>query len=251
MSIDETMKRAASVFTAATVCALVYTGAHAAIPGSAFAETYQPVPAVVANQSQVVYYRAGTAGQQASAANVYVDSEFHASLLPGAFTVLCIAPGVHELNASVNDAPRYDGKRAQSQTSLEGGKTYFLKVSENGALLPKEVNRVDAERELTNSQRQVHLLSRASAAMECNYTATVMAQAYTLYGNAASALGETGHPARSAQGRGTVAVVSSQSTKDGVGLDLMDAVGRINVVDQDAGNGAAGTSRTGGVEDAS
>lgn len=243
MSLNKTMKRAASAIAATTVCALVYTGAYAAVPASAFAETYRPVPAVAANQSQVVYYRDGTAGQDASAANVYVDSEFHTSLLPGAFTVLCIAPGTHGLNAALGDAPHYQGKAAQPRTNLEGGKTYFLKVGEKGALLPTAVSRVDAERELANSQRQVHLLSRASAVMECNYTATVAAQEYSLSGDVAFAFGKTAYSDLRAEGRGAVAVVSSQSKKDEVGHGPMDQVVRITAIGLEASNGALAEQR--------
>ncbi|WP_296248070.1 hypothetical protein [uncultured Stenotrophomonas sp.] len=233
MSFDETMKRAAAFFAAATVCALVNTEAHATIPVSAFAETYQPVPAVAANQSQVVYYRGGTTGQQASAANVYVDGEFHASLLPGAFTVLCVASGVHGLNSALNDAPRYEGKGAQPRTSLEGGKTYFLKLSENGTLLPKAVSRMDAEKELANSRRQVHLLSRASIVVECNYTASVMAQEHTSSGDVALALGKTGYSALRADGRDVLRMDS----------EFLDPVDRINSIDHDASNRAQGMVR--------
>ncbi|WP_282268605.1 hypothetical protein [Stenotrophomonas sp. PS02298] len=240
MSFDETMKRAAVVFAAATVCALVNTVAHATIPVSKFAETYQPAPAVAANQSQVVYYREGTTGQHASAANVYVDGEFHASLLPGAFTVLCIAPGVHGLNAALNDAPRYEGKGAQPRTSLEGGKPYFLKVSENGTLLPKAVSRMDAEKELANSQRQVHLLSRASIVVECNYTAPVMVQEHTSSGDVAFASDKTGYSAVRADGRDVLTADS----------DFLAPVDRINSTDHDASDRAQGMVRADGGEDA-
>lgn len=243
MSLNGTMKRAATAVVAATASLLVYTGAHAAIPASAFADPYQSVPAVAANQSQVVYYRDGTAGHLANTAHVYIDNEFHTSLLPGGFTVFCIAPGTHGLNAVLDDAPRYEGKKAQPRTTLEGGKTYFLKVSEAGAVLPTAVTRVDAERALANSPRQAHVLSRASAVKACNYMAPVEPQVYTLSGDVLFAFGKAGYADVREDGRRAVASIVTALKKDGVELDRIDVVGHTDPIGSDAANETLGLMR--------
>lgn len=243
MSLNGTMKRVVSAVAGATACFLVYAAAHAEIPASAFGDSYQSVPAVAANQSQVVYYRAGAAGQQATATHVYIDNEFHTSLLPGAFTVFCITPGAHGLNAVLDDAPHYEGKKAQPRTTLEGGMTYFLKVDEDSALLPTAVTRSDAERELTGSRRQVHVLSRASAVMDCNYTVTAKHQEYILSGDVLFAFGKAGYADVREDGRGAVAAIATQLKKDGVGLDRIDVVGHTDPIGSEAANEALGMMR--------
>lgn len=243
MSLNVTMKHAATAFVAATASLLVHAGAHAAIPASAFADPYQSVPAVAANQSQVVYYRDGTAGHIANTAHVYIDNEFHTSLLPGGFTVFCVSPGAHGLNAVLDDAPRYEGKKAQPRTTLEGGKTYFLKVSEAGAVLPTAVTRVDAERALAGSPRQAHVLSRASAVKSCNHIAPVEPQVYTLSGDVLFAFGKAGYDDVRDDGRRAVAAIVSELQQDGVGLDRIDVVGHTDPIGSDASNETLGLMR--------
>lgn len=243
MSLNGKMKCAGSVVAGAMACFLVYTGAQAAVPASGFADSYQSVPAVAANQSQVIYYREGVVGQRAKTAYVYIDNEFHTTLLPGAFTVFCIAPGAHGLNVALDDAPRYEGKKAQPRTTLEGGKTYFLKVSEAGAVLPTAVTRGDAERQLASTPRQVHLLSRASAVMDCSYTVAMKRQEYLLSGDVLFAFGKADHADAHADSRGTEAAIASQLKDGAVRLDRIDLFGHTDPVGSDAANEMLGMSR--------
>jgi len=243
MSLNPTMKRAATAIVAATASVLVYTSAHAAIPATAFADPYQSVPAVAANQSQVVYYRDGTTGHIANTAHVYIDNEFHTSLLPGGFTVFCLAPGAHGLNAVLDDAPRYEGKKAQPRTTLEGGKTYFLKVGESGAVLPTAVTRVDAERALANSQRQAHVLSRASAIKACNHVAPAEPQVYTLSGDVLFAFGKAGYADVRDDGRRAVDGIVRELKKEGIALERIDVVGHTDPIGSDTANETLGLMR--------
>lgn len=243
MSLNVTMKRAATAVVAATASLLVCASAQAAIPASAFADAYQPVPAVAANQSQIVYYRDGTPGHIANTAHLYIDNEFHTSLLPGGFTVFCVAPGGHGLNAVLDDAPRYEGKKAQPRTTLEGGKTYFLKVSEAGAVLPTAVTRGEAERALANSPRQAHVLSRASAVKACNYVPPVEPQVYTLSGDVLFTFGKAGYSDVREDGRRAVAAIVRELQQEGVGLDRIDVVGHTDPIGSDAANETLGLMR--------
>lgn len=141
----------------------------AAISASAFAEVYTPVAAVASNQSQVVYFRSGQPMEAGNAANIYVDQQFHSGLLPGGFTAFCVAPGNHSLLAYLNDAPGYTGKQRQHPFALKGGETVFLRVNPDVGGMPQIVPRVAAERELLTNRRQVQVISRASAVMDCRY----------------------------------------------------------------------------------
>lgn len=54
-----------------------------------------------------------------TAVNVYIDGEYHASLLPGAYTQVKLCPGSHRLKvAYTNVLTRYKEKRATGQKSL-------------------------------------------------------------------------------------------------------------------------------------
>jgi len=127
-----------------------------------FGDTYQAVPAAAADQAQVVYYRSGVHAKT-SGANVYIDGHFHTSLLPGGFTTFCLPPGAHMLGAYQHDAPLYRGKREELyQVQLEAGKTYFVKVADDGTGVPVSVDRVEAEKGLQNARKQIHTISRAT-----------------------------------------------------------------------------------------
>jgi OOP family OmpA-OmpF porin len=134
----------------------------------AFGAAYVPVAAVSAVQAQVVYYRAEVMNPQPGAAHVYVDHEFHGGLLPGGYTAFCVTPGSHILSAYLDDAPSYRGKTTDVRpTTLEGGKTYFLRVNEGDHNASQWVSRVDAEQQLKGTRQQIQALSRASSVEAC------------------------------------------------------------------------------------
>lgn len=138
---------------------------------AAFGEKYQPVPPVVKELTQVVYYRANSPVVTAGPANVYVDARYHTSLLPGGFTSFCLRPGNHTLGAYVND-PLYRGKNEHPyQADLHGGRTYYLRVDEQQhiAEAPLAVNRQHGEKEIKPNHRQVHAHSRALTIVPCVY----------------------------------------------------------------------------------
>jgi len=133
---------------------------------------YVPVPAVASHQAQLILFRGAApdaeVGKRGLGAHVYVDGEFHGALLPNGWTRLCVAPGDHSIEAYVGDAPLYRGKaRPATRVSLEGGKTYFAGVLEQGAVELRPFRRAEAEGALEGKREQRHLLSRASAVVPC------------------------------------------------------------------------------------
>ncbi|MCW6034476.1 hypothetical protein [Pantoea sp. JK] len=159
------------------------------LPGSAtlqthnaFGEKYKPLPPVVKQLTQVVYYRANSGVLTSGPANVYVDGRYHTSLLPGGFTSFCLRAGTHMLGAFVNDA-QYRGKtEGLYQTELHGARTYFLRVDERQQIAdaPQAVNRQHGEREVKPNRRQVHAHSRATTLVPCVYDRAA-AQSESLY----------------------------------------------------------------------
>lgn len=228
-------------------CAVLLPGvATAAVSGSAFGDAYQPVPGVVGAQSQVVYYRLGVAGQPAPVADINVDNEFHTSLLAGAYSVFCVRPGVHGLNSVLDDAPRYQGKQSQPRFTMEGGKTYFVRVSESGAVMPEVVAREVAEKELDGSRRQAHVLSRASAVQACDNVEPQVqppTQVYTLSSDVLFAFGRYGYGDIRDEGRSAIADIVRKLNAPGVAIHEIQVVGHTDPIGSDAANHELGYQR--------
>ncbi|MCS4250140.1 OmpA family protein [Pseudomonas sp. BIGb0164] len=235
---------------AAAVCAMPlahaeqqYTYRSADI--QSFGNGYQPVAPVSDGQAQVIYYR-GTDGQQRGSANVYVDREFHTSLLPGGYTAFCVEPGSRTLGAYIGDAPSYRGKTTDLYSAkLEGGKTYFLKVRENGNGAPLAVTRADAERELAGSRAQVQALSRASKVQQCNFV-DKPAEAfkdYALSGDVLFAFGKSGYQDISSRGRVAILELVTQLNREHAKLDRVVVVGHTDPIGSYQANQTLGLKR--------
>lgn len=240
----------AAVFAVA-ICAASFASAEQfqANPGQIFGATYSPVAPVSDGQAQVVYYRTSGVGQQKGAAHVYVDSEFHTGLLPGGYSTFCVVPGSRTLGAYLNDAPSYKGKNVDLYSAnLEGGKTYFLRVQENGSGAPQAVTREEAERELVGSRSQVQALSRASKVQMCNNlpqpaAQTVQFKDYTLSGDVLFAFGKSGHQDISHKGRAAISELITQLHREHVKLDRIEVVGHTDPIGSYSANQALGLKR--------
>lgn len=120
-----------------------------------------------ANQVRVVYYRKDDRVGD-GVANLYVDGEFHAALLPNSYNVFCLTPGRHFIGSWFKEAPHYLGKEAPTQEyQFKAGETIFLRVdaSYNGRSLIKQKQQVELES--VGLHESIHMLSRASAVVPC------------------------------------------------------------------------------------
>lgn len=155
-------------FTLASLLAVLlvpsaFASTEQAIKPQVFGALYTKVPSAAPDQAQVIYYRPAYDAPHTSGANVYIGGHFHTSLLPGGFTAFCLQPGSHQLGAYQNDAPLYRGKTEELyRVNLDAGKTYFVKVSQDGTGKPVSVERGEAEQDLRTARKQTHAISRAS-----------------------------------------------------------------------------------------
>lgn len=231
-----------SVLLASVLLSLLAVSAQAAVLQSAFGDPYQTIPAVAATQSQVVYYRPGAPGQKAEPAFVYIDKEFHTGLLPGGYTVFCVAPGRHGLSAVLDDSPRYGGKRVQPGVRLEPGKTQYIRVSEAGSLEPQLVGRDVAEQELVGTRRQVHALSRA-AVQSCEYVKQPEVQSFTLSSDVLFGFGKSAYEDIREEGRREFAELLRKLSKDNLQVSQIEVVGHTDPIGSVASNDALGLRR--------
>ncbi|WP_313400138.1 OmpA family protein [Stenotrophomonas sp.] len=155
---------------AGLICLCMLSSALPAQPqdrtlGASFSELQR----VGADQAQVVYYRDKQADGR-SIASIYLDKQFVTALRPGGHASFCVAAGSHLLGAYMDDAPRYEGKNEELyQAGFSGGKTYYMKVREQGGNEPLPVGKEQARLELEGSRQQVHLLSRADSVERCRH----------------------------------------------------------------------------------
>lgn len=209
-------------------------------------DLYTAVGEVPAHQSQVVFYRTASMGAKPGAAHVYIDREFHTGLMPGGYTVLCLAPGDHTLGAYLQDAPRYEGKNnTLFSANLEGGSTYFLRAVEGGDGAPQAVTRAEAERELVTSRRQVHVLSRASSVQACEAqpAAPQPYKDYTLSGDVLFKFGKAGYDDISSSGRQAIQALISQLRSEHANLSHIEVVGHTDAIGAASYNQALGLKR--------
>jgi OOP family OmpA-OmpF porin len=146
----------------------------------AFGELYVTAMAAPEDQARVFVYRSGQT-QNASPVNIYLNGQYHASLLRGGFTEFCAAPGAVNIKAALDDASRLHASKldAGQRLELKAGQTNFLKVDEStpSAIGLLSGTAAQTKAEIEGTRRQIHTISRAKAALTCGQPAAVAAAA--------------------------------------------------------------------------
>lgn len=217
--------------------------AFAAVPSTAFGREFVAPEGVNGRMAQVVYYRGGAQSSASGGANVYIDGEFHASLLPNGFTVFCLAAGAHDLVAVQNDAPHYAGKDMAQGAMFNGGQTYFYRYDEAQGATPVEVVRAEAERQLLAARAQVHLVSRASSVVDCRHDALPQGHVFTLSGDVLFSFDKHAYADMHDEGRKAIADIAHQLRDDRVTLDHVEVIGHADSIGDDASNDRLGLLR--------
>ncbi|WP_073521750.1 OmpA family protein [Pseudomonas fluorescens] len=240
--------QAAVCLSAVLFTAPVLAAPAGTVAGKVFDDTYTSVPPIGEDQAQVVYYRAKEGVQRQGSAHLYVDREFHTALLPGGHASLCLAPGVHTLGAYLDDMPEYKGKRSDLyQATLQGGKTYYLRVREDGNTFPQPVKREEAEHQLVASRAQAHTLSRASAVEPCRYYDYLVDESrfkrYELSSDVLFAFGKSGQQDIPAAGRAAVRALIDALRQDDAQIRQVQVVGHTDPIGDEAENQQLGQAR--------
>lgn len=140
-------------------------------------ERYAQLPGVAGTQSRLVVYR--LADGQLGATGIFVNDRYHGSLVPGAWSQLCVSSGAVELATRQTQAverPARDLYDAISALTLQGGQVHYLRVDmDAGRAVLRPVVLAQALQELVDLREQVHTVSRAAQA--CRQQAQAVAPA--------------------------------------------------------------------------
>ena len=152
--------------------------------------------------SRVVYYRTG-GGAFNNAATVYLNDDYHASLIPGSYSDVCVAPGPARLGTRMVDVRGQvkDGWDSVTIADLKGGQTTYVRVFEQGSKATLEpVSQAVALQELANTRLQRHTISRVQQALACNGEAATQAR-FDLRADALFAFGRSDLMSMTKEGR--------------------------------------------------
>lgn len=172
-----------SVLTAWVLVTVAHTAvaqtSDARVSIDAFGEVFTTALAAPADQTRVLVYRTQQ-GPNAQPVNIYLNGQYHASLLRGGFSEFCAAPGAVNIKAALDDASKRHTSKldAGQRLELKAGQTIYLKVDES---TPPAVGllsgtAVQTKSELESTRRQIHTISRAKAALTCGQPAAVVAK---------------------------------------------------------------------------
>jgi len=130
------------------------------------------------DQGRVVVYRTPATSNLKGATSVFINGQYHTSLIPNGYSFLCIKPGEIQIGARQFEVggtakDKYD---TLTVTGLEKGSTQFLVVTEDGGRpVMKPVSSAQALAELNDARLQKHTVSRVWPVSECR-EATAPAQ---------------------------------------------------------------------------
>lgn len=146
----------------------------------AFGELFTTALAAPVNQTRVFVFRNNQA-PNSKPVNIYLNGQYHASLLRGGFSEFCAAPGFVNIKAALDDASRLHTSKldAGQRLELKAGQTIFLKVDESTspAIGLLSGTAAQAKADIEGTRRQIHTISRAKAALTCGQPAAVAAVA--------------------------------------------------------------------------
>lgn len=133
-------------------------------------ERYALPQSVSSSQGRMVVYRTPESARLNGATTLFVNGQYHTSLVPDGYHFLCLKPGEVEIGTRQyrvggNARDKYD---AVTATRIDRGQTQFLKVVEdNGRPVMQPVTAEQAAKDLMNARLQLHTVSRVTQAQPC------------------------------------------------------------------------------------
>jgi len=215
-------------------------------PGSpihTFGQKYAQAAQVVDQQSRMVFYRTRQSSSVPGAASIYVNGTYHASIIPGGYSELCLPPGSVELGLKSVEVGRTVKDNLDTITVIRGAgaQTQFLRVQEagRGRQVLQPVQTAEALREIEGAREQTHTISRVVGAVECSINrnpAPVAPQTITLAADALFAFGRSDLAAMSSTGRASLDALVTRLRSEYIQLDRMSIIGHADPLGQSGPN---------------
>jgi OOP family OmpA-OmpF porin len=199
---------------------------------------FEPLASIGPNQSRIVVYRTTNSQQLPGATGVFIQGQYHTSLVPGGYSQLCLPPGQFEVGArqfrvGQNARDSYDTVTA---VALPPAQTQYLTVMESsGRPVMKPVTAAQAQQELGGTRLQIHTISRVAQAQNCVASAAAAPAAapapvaqpeqFILSSDTLFAFGRSDLNGLTASGRESLDVLTARIRKDYARLDSVHVIG--------------------------
>lgn len=199
---------------------------------------FEPLASIGPSQSRIVVYRTTNSQQLPGATGVFIQGQYHTSLVPGGYSQLCLPPGQFEVGArqfrvGQNARDSYDTVTA---VALPPAQTQYLTVMESsGRPVMKPVTAAQAQQELGGTRLQIHTISRVAQAQNCVATAAPAAapapapvaqpEQFILSSDTLFAFGRSDLNGLTASGRESLDVLTARIRKDYARLDSVHVIG--------------------------
>ena len=194
---------------------------------------FTPLTNIGVSQSRIVVYRTFNTQQLPGATGVFIQGQYHTSLVPGGYSQLCLPPGQFEVGArqfrvGQNARDSYDSVTA---VALPPAQTQYLSVEESsGRPVMKPVTAAQALQELGATRLQMHTISRVTQAQNCMAVAApvvapVQPEQFTLSTDTLFAFGRFDLNGLTAAGRESLDLLMSQIRNAYARVDSVHVIG--------------------------
>ena len=194
---------------------------------------FTPLSNIGASQTRIVVYRTFNTQQLPGATGVFIQGQYHTSLVPGGYSQLCLPPGQFEVGArqfrvGQNARDSYDTVTA---IALPPAQTQYLSVEESsGRPVMKPVTAAQALQELGATRLQMHTISRVTQAQNCvamaaPVVAPVQPEQFILSSDTLFAFGRSDLNGLTASGRESLDVLTSRIRNTYVSVDRVHVIG--------------------------
>jgi OOP family OmpA-OmpF porin len=194
---------------------------------------FEPLSNIGPSQSRIVVYRTTSTQQLPGATGVFIQGQYHTSLVPGGYSQLCLPPGQFEIGARqfrVGQNAR-DSFDTVTALALPPAQTQYLTVVESsGRPVLKPVSATQAQQELGATRLQIHTISRVAQAQNCVAAAAPVApvaqtEQFVLAGDTLFAFGRSDLNGLTAAGSESLDALTARIRKDYVRIDSIHVIG--------------------------
>lgn len=240
-----TLAMLAGLAQAQTVIETNQAGANARI--EVLGAQFTPPSGVAAGQSRIVVYRAQDSTGLKGATGVFINGQYHTSLIAGGYSQLCMEPGAVEVGARQVRIGRTAKDTYDSLTAtrlLAAQNHYFAVYEDLGRPVLKPVPASQAHQEMATSRLQMHTVSRVTKAQTCTSAPAApepllvpaMPQQFAISGDALFAYGKSDAGGLTQQGLAVIDELVARIRNDYTHINHIHIIGHADPLGSAAAN---------------